>query len=237
MMLDLLAFGAHPDDVEIGIGGTLALHGARGYRCGIVDLTRGEMSTNGTVEEREAEGREAARVLGAEVRVCTGLPDTYLRATEEALVKVAEIVRRFRPRVVLCPFPRDRHPDHGHAGELVREACHLAGLRKFPAGGEPYRPLDLFYYFLGKTEEPQLIVDISSHFETKWKAIACHKSQFAFLTGEERHTRVNSPLFVRYLRGRDQFFGALIGAEYGEGLVPERKVAVYDLPGLGGSRP
>ncbi len=235
-MLDILAFGAHPDDVEIGIGGTLALHGARGYSCGIVDLTRGEMATNGTVEEREAEGKEAARVLGARVRLTTGLPDAYLRATEEALTKVAETVRRYRPRVVLCPFPRDRHPDHGHAGELVREACHLAGLRKYPAEGEPYRPRHLFYYFLAKTEDPPLIVDISDYAEQKWRAIACHKSQFTLRAEEQRQTLVNSPLFARHVRGRDQFFGALIGAHYGEGLVPERKVPVSDLLQLGGSR-
>lgn len=236
-MLDILAFGAHPDDVEIGIGGTVALHCSRGYRCGIVDLTRGEMSTNGTVAQREAEGREAARVLGAEVRVSTGLPDAYLRAGEEALARVAETVRRYRPRVVLCPFPRDRHPDHGHAGELVREACHLAGLRKYPAAGEPYRPPHLYYYFLARTEDPFLIVDISDFADRKWQAIACHKSQFTLRAEEQHQTLVNSPLFARHIRGRDQFFGALIGARYGEGLVPERKIAVFDLPGLGGSSP
>jgi N-acetylglucosamine malate deacetylase 1 len=233
-MLDILAFGAHPDDVEIGIGGTLALHGAKGYRMGIVDLTRGEMSSNGTVAEREAEGKEAARVLGVEVRVSTGLPDAYLRATEEALQKVAEVVRRYRPRTVLLPFPRDRHPDHGHAGELVREACHLAGLKRYPAAGEPYRPLHLYYYFLAKTEDPPLIVDISEYAPRKWQAIACHKSQFSLRAEEQYQTLVNSPVFARFIRGRDQFFGALIGAQYGEGLVPERKVAVYDLLRLGG---
>ncbi len=236
-MLDILAFGAHPDDVEIGVGGTLALHGAKGYRCGIVDLTRGEMSTNGTVEEREQEGLEAARVLGAEIRVNTGLPDTFLRTTEEALRRVVEVVRLYRPRVVLCPFYRDRHPDHGHAGELVREACHLAGLKKYPADGRPYRPMHLYYYFLGKTEDPQLIVDISSYASQKWQAIACHKSQFSLSREDQHKTRVNSPLFARYLRGRDQFFGALIRAEYGEGLVAENKIAIFDLPGLGGEAP
>lgn len=232
-MLDILAFGAHPDDVEIGAGGILALHGAKGYRCGIVDLTRGEMGTNGTVEEREQEGLAAARVLGAEIRVNTGLPDAFLRPDAEAVRRVVETVRQYRPRIVLCPFSRDRHPDHGYAGELVREACHLAGLIKFPATGKPYRPEALFYYFLGRTEDPQLIVDISQYADTKWQAIACHKSQFSL---DEKHlqTRVNSPLFVRHVQGRDQFFGALIGAEFGEGLVAERKVAVFNLLELGG---
>ncbi len=235
-MLDILAFGAHPDDVEIGVGGIMALHGARGYRLGIVDLTRGEMATNGTVAQREQEGLEAARVLGVEVRVNTGLPDAFLRVTEEALRRVVEVVRRYRPRVVLCPFSRDRHPDHGHAGELVREACHLAGLIKFPADGRPYRPRKLYYYFLGRTEEPELIVDISDYAAQKWQAIACHKSQFSLREEEQHKTLVNSPLFARHVRGRDQFFGALIAAEYGEGLVAENKIAVYDLLGLGGEK-
>jgi N-acetylglucosamine malate deacetylase 1 len=234
-MLDILAFGAHPDDVEIGVGGIMALHGAKGYRCGIVDLTRGEMGTNGTVAEREQEGLDAARVLGAEVRVNTELPDAFLRPDAEAVRRVVEVVRQYRPRIVLCPFFRDRHPDHGYAGELVREACHLAGLVKFPAAGKPYRPQDLFYYFLGRTEDPALIVDISRYAEKKWQAIACHKSQFSL--GENHlQTRVNSPLFVRHVQGRDQFFGALIGADFGEGLVPERKVAVFNLLELGGKK-
>ncbi len=233
-MIDILAFGAHPDDVEIAIGGTIALHAEKGYRIGIVDLTKGERASNGTVEEREKEGLEGAKVLGAEVRVNAGLPDGYLRPNEEALARVIEIVRRFRPRIVLAPFKEDRHPDHGYAGVLVREACHLSGLKNFPAKGESYRPNKLFYYLLGKTQDPALVVDISSCVDKKWQAIACHKSQFALPGDGQVQTRVNSPLLVRYVRGRDQFFGSIIGVEYGEGFLPEEKIKVNNLMDLGG---
>jgi len=233
-LLDILAFGAHPDDVEIGIGGTLAYHGDKGYRCGIVDLTGGERATNGTPHIRAQEGKEAAEVLGAEVRECAGLPDAFLRADRPALETVVEIIRKYAPRAVLCPYPEDRHPDHEHAGRLVREACHLAGLKKFPAGGTPYRPTRIYYYFLSKMEKPQLVVDISDYASQKWKAIACHKSQFQLPREVSMETMVNSPLFIRFICGRDQYFGSLVGVQYGEGLISQEMIKVKDLLKLGG---
>ncbi|RQD77174.1 MAG: bacillithiol biosynthesis deacetylase BshB1 [Candidatus Syntrophonatronum acetioxidans] len=233
-MLDILAFGAHPDDVEIGIGGTLAYHGDKGYQFGIVDLTGGERATNGTPQIRAREGKEAAEVLGAKFRECAGLPDAFLRADRPALEKVVEIIRKYAPRVVLCSYPEDRHPDHEHAGRLVREACHLAGLKKFPAGGTPYRPTRIYYYFLGKMEKPQLIVDISDYAQQKWKAIACHKSQFQLPREVSMETLVNSPIFMRYVWGRDQYFGSLVGVQYGEGLISQEMIKVNDLLKLGG---
>ena len=233
-MLDILAFGAHPDDVEIGIGGTLALHGEKGYRCGIVDLTGGERATNGTPKLREGEAKEAAIALGAQIRECAGLPDAYLRPELEALQAVVEILRKYTPGIVLCPHVEDRHPDHEHAGRLVREACHLAGLKKFPAGGEAFRPSRLFYYFLGKMGEPQLVVDISSQVEKKWRAIACHESQFDLPRDGKLETLVNSPLFTRYVRSRDQYFGSMVGVNYGEGLIAYELVKVNNLVKLGG---
>jgi len=234
MVLDILAFGAHPDDVEIGIGGTLALHGERGYRCGIIDLTRGESSTNGTPEIRAREGKEAANILGAEVRECTGLPDAFLRPDREALQAVVETLRKHMPKIVLCPYMEDRHPDHGYAGKLVKEACHLSGLKKFPAGGEAYRPVQIFYYYLSKVEKPQLVVDISSQVKTKWKAIACHKSQFDLPQDVNLETLVNSPLFTRFICSRDQYYGSMIGVNYGEGLLSQELIKVHDLTKLGG---
>ncbi len=228
-MLDILAFGAHPDDVEIGIGGTIAVHTARGYRCGIVDLSRGEMASHGTPEERALEGEEAARVLGVEVRECAGLPDSFIKSDEESQEKVIELVRKYSPKIVLCPYYEDNHPDHINGSLLVKEACHLAGLSKYPAQGRPYRPEKLFYYFLGKTADPTLLIDISSHVDIKWKAIACHKSQFSLPSDTRAETLVNSPLFIQYLKSRDQFFGSLIRVPYAEGLIPEGKMSLPHL--------
>ncbi len=232
-MLDILAFGAHPDDVEIGIGGTLALHVERGYRCGIIDLTRGEMASTGTVEIRARESLAGAHVLGVEIRENTALPDAYLRPDQEAINKVVRVIRKYKPKIVLAPFYRDYHPDHKYASLLVQEASYLAGLKKFPVNGKPHRPQQIFYYFLGQTKEPLLVVDISSSAKKKWQAIACHKSQFSFSKDKRAKTAMTLQRLVGYVRGRDQFFGALIGAKYGEGLVSESKIAVRDLLTLG----
>lgn len=236
-MLDILAFGAHPDDLEIGIGGTLARHAHQGCRCGMVDLTRGERASNGTVAQRAREGEKAAQVLGVEVRLTAGLPDAYLRVDRDSLHAVVEIIRRFRPRIVLAPYPEDLHPDHTYAGKLVQEACYLSGLRKYPVPGEAFRPSGLFYYFLWKTWDPVAVVDISPYITKKWQAIACHRSQFSLPEDGDLETLVNSPIFVNRIRSRDQLFGSLIGVEYGEGLVPEGKIPVKDLLGLEGYRP
>ncbi|UNC92458.1 bacillithiol biosynthesis deacetylase BshB1 [Candidatus Contubernalis alkaliaceticus] len=228
-MLDILAFGAHPDDVEIGIGGTIAVHTAKGFRCGIVDLTQGERASHGTPEERAREGKEAARVLGAEVRECANLPDAFIKSDDKSKKIVIELIRKFRPRIVLCPYYEDNHPDHINGSLLVKEACHLSGLLKYPAEGKAYRPSKIFYYFLGKTANPTLLIDISSQVDKKWQAIACHYSQFALPSEFRVETEVNSPLFIQYLKSRDQFFGSFIKAPYAEGLVPEGKVSLPDL--------
>lgn len=233
-MLDILAFGAHPDDVEIGIGGTIAVHTAKGYRCGIVDLSKGEKASHGTPEERMLEGKEAARVLGAEVRECAGLPDAFIKNDGDSREKVIQLIRKYRPKIVLCPYFDDHHPDHINASLLVKEACHLSGLLKYPIEGKPYRPTQLFYYFLGKTADPTLLIDISSQVDIKWKAIACHKSQFSLPSEVRVETMVNSPLFIQYLKSRDQFFGSLIRVPYAEGLVPEGKIFLTNLFSLGG---
>lgn len=233
-MLDILAFGAHPDDVEIGIGGTIAVHTAKGYRCGIVDLSKGERASHGTPEERALEGKEAARVLGAEVRECANLPDAFIKNDGDSREKVIRLIRKYRPKIVLCPYFDDSHPDHINASLLVKEACHLSGLGNYPTGGTAYRPTQLFYYFLGKTAEPTLLVDISSQVDIKWNAISCHQSQFSLPSDIRAETLVNSPLFIQYLKSRDQFFGSLIRVPYAEGLVSQGKIFVTNLFSLGG---
>ena len=230
MQLDILAFGPHPDDVEISIGGTLIKHARMGYKIGIVDLTAGEAGTNGTPEVRRRESLAAAEIMGAAVRDCLGLPDARLEATEAMLVPVIEVIRRYRPRIVLGPLSRDGHPDHQRAEQLVLAAAYKAGLRKYPAGGESYRPPIVLQYLLGSYRRPDLVVDITPYYEEKMRAIAAHKSQFEARGNLE--TYVNDPAFLYSIRARDIFCGSLIQVAYGEGIYTEMQLSIDDLMSL-----
>lgn len=237
MKLDLLAFGPHPDDVEIGAGGTLALHAELGYRCGIVDLTAGEMASNGTVEERRHEAWQAQQALGCLSRECLQLPDAHLEVNQEGIYKVVSALRKYQPAVVLAPYYRDdRHPDHSATGELVRRAAYLSGLRRFPVEGEPFRPQKLLFFLLSVQREPDLILDVSSVYDKKEEAIKAHQSQFFLQRSDQEPTMVNIPIFLRYIRSRDSYFGTLIGALWGEGMVVNEKPAIPDLVEWSGSR-
>ncbi len=234
MQLDILAFGAHPDDVEIGLGGTLIKHAGMGYKCGIVDLTAGEAASNGTPEVRRQEALAAAEIMGLVVRDNLGLPDARLQVDEESLRKVIEIIRRYRPKVVIGPYHRDRHPDHMRASQLVREGAHLAGLRRYEADGEPHRPPVVAQYFLALFEDPSFVIDVSEFYEKKMGALVAHESQFGLPGDSDWHTLVNNPRFLRMLQSRDQYVGSLIQAFYGEGIYIEHKMAVDDLTKLQG---
>lgn len=234
MQLDILAIGPHPDDVEIGIGGTLIKHVQMGYKVGIVDLTAGESGTNGTPEIRRQEALRAAEIMGVATRDCLGLPDARLAVNEEMLRPIIEIIRRYRPQVVLGPYSKDRHPDHLRAHQLVREAAHVAGFWKYPAAGEAHRPPVVLQYFLGGRAEPTLVVDISPYHELKMAAICAHASQFGIREDVELQTYLNDPEFLRFMRVRDQYMGSLIQVAYGEGIVMDEQVAIGDLMTLQG---
>lgn len=225
-MVDILAFGPHPDDAEIGCGGTLALHAARGQRVGICDLTRGERGSGGDPAVRAAEAEEAARILGLSLRVNLGLPDGGLiyggggrGAGGEQQRRVAELVRRLRPRVVLVPWHEDRHPDHTAAHHLLNEGIFAAGLRKYEAQGEPHRVERVLYYFINNAAEPSFLVDISSTWELKRQSLLAHRSQFSpEAAGVE--TPVNQPYGLFYkVEARDRFFGSRAGVAFAEGFI------------------
>ncbi len=234
MHLDILAFGAHPDDVEIGIGGVLIKHAHKGYRCGIVDLTAGEAASSGTPETRRKEALAAAEIMGMVTRDCLGLPDARLQVNPESLRPVIEIIRRYRPQVVIAPYRKDRHPDHQAASRLVREGAHLAGLGRYEADGEPHRPPVYLEYFLSVFEEPSFIVDISEYYEMKLGAIAAHQSQFGVPADTDWSTLVNNPRFNRFIQSRDQYVGSLIQAFYAEGMYMDRKMMVDDITTING---
>ncbi len=230
MALDLLVFGPHPDDIEIGLGGTVARHVALGSRVGLCDLTVGEMASNGTPEQRLEEAEAARRVLGAASRDNLRLPDGGLSPDNAAQVRaVVEFIRRAQPRVIAAPYDRDRHPDHVAASRLLTRAVFVAGLRRYPHGGDPWRPDWVCYYFINDADTPSFVVDVSRHYETKRRALACHASQFGVAAGERVTTRLTSSRFRQLVESRDAQFGAAAGVAFAEGLVVREPIVRPDL--------
>ena len=216
--LDLLAFGPHPDDLEIGLGGTLAKHASLGHSVGLCDLTRGELSSNGTPEERLREGEAAREVLGAAWRENLALPDRAIGSSADHACKVVELIRRVRPRAVAIPYWHDRHPDHQAAAALLRDAVFNAKLLRYAAAGDPWQPEWVCQYFINDAGPVSFVVDVSEHYETKRRALACYRSQFTRAT-ESAATRLNSSAFSRLIESRDMQFGALAGVQFAEGIV------------------
>lgn len=222
--MDLLAIGPHPDDIEIGIGGIVAKHAALGHRVGLCDLTAGEMGSNGTVEERLAEAEAARAVLGAAWRVNLRLPDRAIGREPSHVRAVAALVRAARPRVVAVPYWTDRHPDHAAASQLLTEAVFSAGLRRFDAGGEAWKPSSVCYYFINDSAPASFVVDVSEHYEIKRRALACHATQFAPAAADAVATRLTASTFRQLIESRDAQFGALAGVAFAEGVVTKTPV-------------
>lgn len=216
--LDLLVFGPHPDDIEIGLGGTIAKHTAAGHRVGLCDLTRGELGSNGTVDERAAEGEAARAVLGAAFRECLAWPDGGIGG-DAHVRSAASFIRKHRPRAVAIPHWHDRHPDHLAASETLTRALFNSGLRRFDAEGEAFRPDWVCYYFINDTSPVSFVIDVSAHYETKRRALACYRSQFTASAKGAVETRLTSPRFAQLIESRDAQFGAQVGAAFAEGVV------------------
>ncbi len=229
MQLDLLVFGPHPDDIEIGMAGTVARHTALGYKVGLCDLTRGEMGSNGTPEERVAEAEEARIVLGAEWRQNFGWADRTIGAEPAHRAQTIALLRRFRPRSVAVPYWDDRHPDHRAASQVLTEAIFDSGLRKHPAPGEPWRPEWICYYFINDATRPSFVVDVSGWYDAKRRALACFRSQFQPADADAVRTRLTSPLFAQLIESRDAQFGALAGVRFAEGFLVREPVVRPDL--------
>jgi bacillithiol biosynthesis deacetylase BshB1 len=233
MKLDLLAIAAHPDDAELTCGGTLALAVRQGYRVGILDLVAGETGTRGSAHLRAREAERAARVLGVQARINAGLPDAHLHNTDETRHRVVALLRRFRPRTVILPFPVGRHPDHRGAAELGRDACYLAGLARYDAAGRPHRPHKVLYALAYREDpvKPTFVVDISTTFAAKMRAIRCYASQFEgakaageiFPTGQKLYELIET---------QSAHYGSLIRARYGEPYYTHETVAVEDVVAL-----
>ena len=228
--VDLLVFGPHPDDLEIGLAGTIAKHVDLGHRVGLADLSAGEMGSNGTVDERLAEAEAAARVLGAAWRVNLGWPDRALGSSPDQVRAAAKLVRDARPRVVALPYWDDRHPDHAQASRVLTEAVFNAGLRRYDAGADAWRPATIVYYFINDSVPPSFVVDVTPQYDRKRRALECHRSQFTASAPGAAETRLTSPLFMQLVESRDAQFGAQAGVRFAEGLVVRRPLLLEGLP-------
>jgi len=231
--VDLLAVAAHPDDAEIGCGGALVLAASAGLSVAVVDLTRGERSTSGTVEQRDEERARAAEVLGLTRRVTLDLPDTSLGADPSHREELAALLRELRPRIVLAPHTDDRHPDHVAAGRLAREAAFVAGVARV-GRGEPHRPRRVYHYPLHHPFEPSFVLDVSAVWDRRMQAVRAYTSQFA-VRPEQRRTAIGDPRFLDVLEARAAHYGAMVGAERGEPYLCHGPLRMTALPELAGS--
>ncbi|QUL52850.1 bacillithiol biosynthesis deacetylase BshB1 [Paenibacillus tritici] len=219
MKLDILVFGAHADDAEIGMAGTIAKHTAAGFKVGMCDLTQAEMSSNGTVELRKQEAQQAAELLGAVVRTNLGLPDRGLYMTEDHLAAVTAEIRRFAPSIVFAPYWEDRHPDHIACSRLVEEAVFNAKLRKYMPDKPSIPEPQLYFYFINDLGRTDLIVDVTAQYPLKEQALSCYRSQFTVAPGEDA---VSTPLTEGYIdrvRSRDMLLGQRRLIPYAEGFA------------------
>jgi len=227
--VDLLAFGPHPDDIEIGMGGTIARHVDRGIRVGLCDLTAGEMGSNGTVEQRLAEADAAREILGAAWRTNLRWPDRAVDGPDHVKSAVG-LIRRARPRTVAIPYGTDRHPDHVAASRVLTEAAFSSGLRRFePSLGDAWRPSRVCYYFINDSAPPSFVIDVSGAYEHKRRALACYVSQFRPPDSDAVPTRLTSPRFHQLIESRDAQFGALAGVGFAEGFVVRDPIVLPTL--------
>jgi N-acetylglucosamine malate deacetylase 1 len=237
MKLDILAFGAHPDDVELGCSGTIAKEVALGKKVGIVDLTRGELGTRGSVEIRNSESKKASEILGIAVRENLDMRDGFFVNDEKHQLEVVKMIRKYKPDVVLCNAVDDRHIDHPKGSKLVSDACFLSGLRKIETildGGtqEAWRPKVVYHYIQWKNIEPDFVVDISDYIEIKTASILAYSSQFYDEKSNEPVTPIATKNFLESIHYRSKDFGRLVGVDYAEGFTTERYLVVSSLSDL-----
>ncbi|WP_347069206.1 bacillithiol biosynthesis deacetylase BshB1 [Flavobacterium sp. WV_118_3] len=237
MKLDILAFGAHPDDVELGCGATLAKEISLGKKAGIIDLTRGELGTRGSAEIRDEEARKAGEILGISIRENLRFRDGFFVNDETHQLEVIKMIRKYRPEIVLCNAIDDRHIDHGKGSKLVSDACFLSGLRRIETevdgvAQEAWRPKVVYHYIQWKSINPDFVVDVTGFIDKKVAAILAYGSQFYEPNSNEPTTPIATKNFLDSLHYRSQDLGRLIGTDYAEGFTVERYLAVNSLGNL-----
>lgn len=234
MKLDILAFGAHPDDVELGCGATLAKEIYNGKKVGIIDLTKGELGTRGTSKTRATEANNAAQILGVSVRENLGFADGFFINDKQHQLEIIKAIRKYQPELVICNAIDDRHIDHGKGSKLVSDACFLSGLIKIETninGTEqnPWRPKQVYHYIQWKNLEPDLVVDVSDFMDVKLKAVFAYKTQFYDAKSKEPETPISSKNFTDSIKYRARDLGRLVGVDYAEGFTVERYITVGSL--------
>jgi bacillithiol biosynthesis deacetylase BshB1 len=232
--LDILVIAAHPDDAELGCSGTILAQVDKGYKVGIVDLTKGEMGTRGTPEIRLKEADEAAKILKLSARENLGFKDIYFLNDEEHQLKLIEVIRKYKPEIVLANAVTDRHPDHGKGSDLATISCFMSGLRKIETSfegknQEPWRPKHVYHYIQNNYINPDFIVDITPYWDSKIESIKAFKSQFFDPTNQEPASFISDPEFLPFIESRARDFGHRIMTTYGEGFTVERYIGVKDL--------
>lgn len=238
MKLDVLAIGAHPDDVELGCSGALINEVKRGKKVGIVDLTQGELGTRGTIETRYQEAADAARIMGIHVRENLKFRDGFFVNDEAHQLKLISILRKYQPEIVIGNIMEDRHPDHGKAGNLIYDSCFLSGLRQVKTTDEngteqeKWRPKYLFHYIQDRFYEPDLIVDISDVWEQRMDSIKAYKTQFHDPNSTEPSTYLSNPEFLDAITGRARLLGKRIGVQFAEGFISKKNIGIRNFDAL-----
>ncbi|MDR3576055.1 MAG: bacillithiol biosynthesis deacetylase BshB1 [Anaerolineaceae bacterium] len=234
--VDILAFSPHPDDAELGCGGSLILAADRGLRVVIADLSDGEMSSQGTPQIRKSEKDCASEKLGLWKRLSVGLADTEIGANPAQRLPIIQLIRDLRPHLVLAPYRHDRHPDHEGASRLIKEACFFAGVSKIGTG-QPHRPEHLFYYMIHSPLEPSFVIDISNVWERKMEAVNAYRSQFKPPVDGKASTAISQHGFLRFIEAQAIVFGAMVGASYGEAFYLSGPAPLNGFPGLENANP
>ncbi|MEP6682413.1 MAG: bacillithiol biosynthesis deacetylase BshB1 [Parafilimonas sp.] len=231
MKVDILAFGVHPDDVELGCSGTIISSIAQGKKVAVVDLTRGELGTRGTAETRDTEAANAAKIMGVHARENLEMADGFFQNDETNVRKIISVIRKYQPEIILCNAPDDRHPDHGRSSRLVSDAAFLSGLRKITTNNndeeqESWRPHYVFHYIQDRYLKPDFLFDISDSYEQKIKSILCYTTQFNTTDNSEPQTYISNPDFLDVIKARALMFGKRIGVQYAEGYLTTKMIGV-----------
>ena len=235
MKLDILVLASHPDDAELGCGGTVIKHIRAGYKVGVADFTRGELGTRGTPQTRDREAAESARILGLSIRENLHLADGFFQGDRDSQMKVIRVLRKYQPEVVLANAIKDRHPDHRRGSELAFESCFLSGLSKIETTDEAgvlqkaWRPKAVYHYIQSQFIQPDFVIDTTNEWDLKMEAIRAFKSQFYDASSTEPQTYISKPGFLKMLESRAVELGHGIGVQYGEGFVTRRWVGVKSL--------
>jgi len=238
MKVDILAFGSHPDDVELGCGGSILSAISQGLKVGIIDLTKGELGTRGTPEIRKKESEKASEILGVSFRKNLGFKDGFFINDKEHQLKVVEVLREHKPSIIFCNAVKDRHIDHPKGSKLVSDSCFLSGLSKINTNSKnsknqlPWSPKQIYHYIQWFDLKPDILIDISEFQEKKMKAIMAYKSQFYNPKSTEPNTPISSKSFIDSIKQRDQNFGRISGVDAAEGFTVERPPVVRDIKGI-----